>query len=600
MTTYTYTDLYADAYSSLYGQLSPASQPVFPQVLLAIKVELLLNGTWTDITTYCYQRDMSVAIVMTDGRPDESSKLVTSTCTVELNNRGGTFSPRNAASPFFPFLTRNTQIRVSTQTAFNGTDGGWTYEFWGEVSAWPPSWDVTGNDVWVDISASGITRRLNQQAKIGSALRRWYLTKNASSDPTYPVAYWPSEDLVNSTQLVEVTGGGTAATINGTPTLSSDPSFPGSDAIPVVNTTGWWTGAVNTYFTAGDLVFATPGTYNWTSPVTSADVICVASGGGGSWQTNQAGGGGAGEEAEEPALALTVGKVYTFTVPPGGQGATSGGALSSGGQDCIFQGDSVAVHAHGGTRGSQTTPGTGGSGSTNTNHHNGGNGYYATGVAGGGGSAGGLSAAGNNATSAAGAAPVAYGGPGGDGGTAGSGGGSGTTQNYVKSYTATASYCFAGSDGHFPNTKIQTNVQMTQGGDYADTFNGKCKTFIMFNASQIASDLSGATITKVTLRLKNDHSWYNSGMTVSLGWDTGSHSGSTNTDPTLHNSLKEYGIGEGATTTQDIGTQFGTAFQSGGATCLKLFKNSNSLTYYGYFDGPSQSTPPVMTIYYSK
>lgn len=599
MSEYTYTDLYTDPYSSLYGQLSPASQAVFPQIPLAVKVELLLNGTWTDITSYCYQRDGSLTLHISSGRPDESSKMVTASCTIELNNRNGTFSSKNSASPFFPFLTRNTQIRVSAQTAFNGTDGGMTYQFWGEVSAWPPGWDVTGNDVWTDITASGISRRLNQQATIGSALRRWY-TNKSTSDPTYPAAYWPCEDGANATQFAEVTGNGSAATIAGTPTLASDSSFTGSDPIPVVNTTGWWAGSVNTYFVIGDLIYATPGTYQWTSPVTSADVRTVASGGGGSWQTNQAGGGGAGEEAEEPALALTVGKVYTFTVPPGGAGATSAGALSSGGQDCIFQGDSVAVHAHGGTRGSQTTGGTGGSGSTNTNHHNGGNGYYATGVAGGGGSAGGTSAAGNNATSAAGAAPVAGGGPGGDGGTAGSGGGSGTTQNYVKSYTATASYCFAGSDGHFPNTKIQTNVQMTQGGDFADTFNGKCKTFIMFNASQIASDLSGATITKCTLRLKNDHSWYNSGMTVSLGWDTGSHSGSTNTDPTNHNSLKEYSIGEGATTTQDIGTQFGTAFQSGGATCLKLFKNSNDLHYYGYFDGPAQGTPPVLTIYYSK
>jgi hypothetical protein len=141
---------------------------------------------------------------------------------------------------------------------------------------------------------------------------------------------------------------------------------------------------------------------------------------------------------------------------------------------------------------------------------------------------------------------------------------------------------------------------MQQGGDIADTVNGKSKTFILFDHATIASDLSGATITKVTLRLANNHTWFFSGGTVSLGWDTTTSFPSTKADPSAHVSLKEYSMAENATTTQDIGTQFGTAFKSSSAACLVLFKNSNSLTYYMKFNGPAQSSPPVMTIYYSK
>jgi hypothetical protein len=436
-----YTDLYADAYSSLYGQFTgtpwPRSGP------LELEVDLLLNGTWTDITSYVYQRDGSVNVGITFGQPDESSKLVTAKCTLQLNNRGGTFTGKNTASPFYPYITRNTQIRVLVPASWNSTDAGLAYAFSGEVSSWPKSRDTSGNDVWCDITASGISRRLNQAGNLGSALSRWYLQKDPS-DPLYPVAYWPMEDGSTSATLAEVTGAGSPATFTGTPTLASDASFGGSDPLPALN------GAVITCLTGpfgdpGSATFTSPGTHSFVprdglTSLTAAE--CWAGGGGGTngyqANNNMDAAGGGGEYAKETAVAVTAGTAYTVTVGAGGAGgplATIATGLrqrqGANGGTSSFPGDAVTVTAHGGGGGlfTGTRSGKGGTGSANATHHNGGNGGKNSGLfygGSGGGSSGGTAAAGNNGTGggasntgAAGGAAVTGGGAGGKGGNGG-------------------------------------------------------------------------------------------------------------------------------------------------------------------------------------
>jgi hypothetical protein len=176
--------------------------------------------------------------------------------------------------------------------------------------------------------------------------------------------------------------------------------------------------------------------------------------------------------------------------------------------------------------------------------------------------------------------------------------GSPSKRTYTKTYSASHTYTYQGSDGHNPNTRMNTDGSATQGGDFSDTFNGKAKTWIRFPNATIASDLSGATINSVKLKLANQHSWYNSGMTVALGWDTTATFGSTKADPSGGNvDIKEYHINEGQTLTATIGNVFGTAFQSGGATSLVLFRNTNNLAYYGYFAGGNH---PQLIISYTK
>lgn len=440
-----YTDLYTDAYGPFYGNFTGTPFPLSGGLLIV--VEILLNGTWTDITSYVYQRDGSVQMDMEHGRPDESNKFVTATMQLQLNNMNGTFSSKNTASQFYPYITRNTQIRASFQADVNNDDAGYTYHFWGEVASWPSSWDLTGNDIWTNITASGISRRLGQQATLGSAIRRYYMRKDPT-DPTFPISYWPCEDGSSSTQIAEATGAGSAGTFTGSPTLASDTSFGGSDPIPVLN------GAVITLNTAsfndsGLALYQVPGTYSFMprNGLTSlTSVECWGAGGGGTngyhANTGQDAAGGGGEYAKDTTVAISLASSYTVVVGAGGAGGpltTNVHALPSptlqqrvggNGGNSSFAGDAVTTTAHGGKGGtfSGSRGGQGGSGSTAATHHNGGNGGQNSGSffgGSGGGGSGGTSAAGNNGGNGGGSNTGAAGGVAVTGGAAGGKGGNG-------------------------------------------------------------------------------------------------------------------------------------------------------------------------------
>lgn len=439
-----YTDLYTDAYSSLYGQFAGTTWPS-TGAALQITIAIMVNGTLTDITEFAYQRDGSVQIDIDHGRQNESSKFTYSTMGFQLNNRDGRFSSKNTAGPYYPYLTRNVQIMCAVQYNTNGIDSGYIGQFWGEVAAWPASWDPTGNDIWVNVTASGMSRRLQQQGPIGSAIKRYYIQKG-TSDPTYPISYWPCEDGSTSTQIAEITGAGQAGTFTGTPTLASDSSFGGSDPIPVLN------GAVITLNTAsfndsGLALYQTPGTYTFSprAGLTTLSTVEAWGGGGGGTNGYNANGnkdaaGGGSEYAKDTSVAVSGATSYTVTVGAGGAGGviSSNGSLAKNkanpgkdGGSSKFVGDSVTTTAHGGKGGTFTGSrgGNGGTGSTSATHHDGGAGGKNSGTSfggSGGGGSGGTSATGNSGangggsnTGAAGGVAVAGGGAGGKGGNGG-------------------------------------------------------------------------------------------------------------------------------------------------------------------------------------
>ncbi|MGW3674642.1 hypothetical protein [Streptomyces sp. NPDC005166] len=81
---------------------------------LDIRTELLLNGMWTDISADVYVRD---AKQITRGRRDQGSATDPARLSLTLNNAGGKYSPRNAMSPLYGQIGRNTQMRVSVPAA---------------------------------------------------------------------------------------------------------------------------------------------------------------------------------------------------------------------------------------------------------------------------------------------------------------------------------------------------------------------------------------------------------------------------------------------------------------------------------------------------
>jgi hypothetical protein len=205
----------------------------FPYHKLGVKVELLLNTTWTDITAFTYLRNpISISPF---GRVNETSSMEPAQLTLTLNNRSGRFTPGNSLGAYYPYVQLNTQVRVSVNdTSVNGTAYS-GYRFWGEVSSWPAAWDESGRDVYASVTASGIWRRLSQSTKaLGSPYTR-YNSINVRNAWTL-ASYWPMEDGSGSATFANLVAGQAAMTVSsGKPNLSAVSAFPGSDAVPVLN-----------------------------------------------------------------------------------------------------------------------------------------------------------------------------------------------------------------------------------------------------------------------------------------------------------------------------------------------------------------------------
>ena len=97
--------------------LTPSfSFPPFPQAPLDLDFDLYLGTTWTNVSTYVYQRSgASPPVSITRGKPNETETTDPSTVDFEENNQDGRFSPLNPVGPYYGQLQRNTFLRVSTQ-----------------------------------------------------------------------------------------------------------------------------------------------------------------------------------------------------------------------------------------------------------------------------------------------------------------------------------------------------------------------------------------------------------------------------------------------------------------------------------------------------
>lgn len=207
-----------------------------------LMVELLIDGSWVNITSRVMVRDNSGQISITRGQSSEGRSPDPGVCSFTLNNRDGLFSPGNPMSPYWGKFGRNTQIRVSVPNGENKN-----YRFWGEVPEWPEDWDTTGTDVWVGIEAAGILRRLNQgSTPLHSTMYRG-LTSSAT---TTPVAYWPCEDMSQATSVASALGGSPMKLI-GSPNLGADTGFACSAALPTMNN-GSLVGTIPTYTVTGE------------------------------------------------------------------------------------------------------------------------------------------------------------------------------------------------------------------------------------------------------------------------------------------------------------------------------------------------------------
>lgn len=220
-----------------------------------------IDGSWTQldqsVTTAGTTSIFSGTANLYVGSAAQSTYLATQNMRVYAaqvrNGIGGSaaanpdFTVQTDADPSFDDAAGNTWT-VAGAAAIVGRD----YRFWGEISEWPSEWDVSGRDVYVPVTASGIMRRLNSGSKpLKSAYYR------GCTSPVAPVTglkgYWPCEDAAGATTLAYGLTGGSPMTISGTPTLATDStSFPCSAPLPDVGTAAF-SGNVPDYTSTGQI-----------------------------------------------------------------------------------------------------------------------------------------------------------------------------------------------------------------------------------------------------------------------------------------------------------------------------------------------------------
>lgn len=103
--------------------------------------------------------------------------------------------------------------------------------FVGHVDEWPLRWHESGNERHVDVTASGVMRRLGQGGELRSALYREIISSS-------PVEYWPCENVApGSMQALNAIVGGNA--IVGSIDLEGTSGPPGSGEVVDLSKRGW-------------------------------------------------------------------------------------------------------------------------------------------------------------------------------------------------------------------------------------------------------------------------------------------------------------------------------------------------------------------------
>lgn len=177
------------------------------------RVELFLNGVWVDITAFVR---VAEGIQIRRGRQDWSQSPTFATCDLTVDNRDGRFAPRNAAGAFYPYLVRNTPLRVSVYD----DSGTAQVRFWGDVAEFPVDVIASGADIVTRIQGCGLRRRLARSGVLQSPYRI------AAGGLGSLVGYWSMETGTGATGFGSaVTANTKALTVRNTVNAASSSDF---------------------------------------------------------------------------------------------------------------------------------------------------------------------------------------------------------------------------------------------------------------------------------------------------------------------------------------------------------------------------------------
>ena len=135
---------------------------------------------------------------------------------------------------------------------------------------------------------------------------------------------------------------------------------------------------------------------------------------------------------------------------------------------------------------------------------------------------------------------------------------------------------------------------------YYDTTHGWTRSLFGFDDAQIREDLTGATITAVSLRFRVKHTFYNAGATITAG--TSADIAPPTTWGTAAGGRASWAkVKEGATYTKPLPIAVGLEFKSGSTRSLTFGPGpSRDHLYYGRTYGPESAHPPALVVSYTK
>ncbi len=177
------------------------------------------------------------------------------------------------------------------------------------------------------------------------------------------------------------------------------------------------------------------------------------------------------------------------------------------------------------------------------------------------------------------------------------GGGTVPVQTYTKRYSATWSGSYDSSNQFITYWGNSANQ-----GDAPPASYGNQRGLIGFNASQIQSDLAGATIKSIKVTLYANHWYYNAGGTARLGTHNYTSRPTTWTDSRVNqNRWTSTSWPKPGKRTITLPNSVGDEFKAGTSTGISTGPGSSSYTDYGRFAGAgSGSNTPVLEIVFTK
>lgn len=202
-----------------------------------------VTGTWTQLGATIVQAGTtsifnSTAIVVVAGGRDGAAVFFTDIpafggkyyrCQIYSGIGGTLVADMNATSRSIGDTTW--ADTCATPNTWTLTTDGYTritsdrVRFVGELSSLPQAWDITGKDVTVPVTASGLIRRLTQGASpLDSPMYRNF---NQYS----PAGYWPLEDNAGATQASTPVDGAPAAVATAVTFGTFDAGLPGAAAV---------------------------------------------------------------------------------------------------------------------------------------------------------------------------------------------------------------------------------------------------------------------------------------------------------------------------------------------------------------------------------